>query len=81
MFFKVTETCYTTTSEVYTLGETEVNIFEARSLADLDGYFKDLSDYNDANGLRTLVEIIEADEVEAEMKANDIYGVINIYEV
>ena len=81
MFFKVTETCYTTTSERYTLGETEVHIFEASSLADLDGYFKDLSDYNNANGLRTVVEIIEADEVEAELEANDCFSVINIYDV
>ena len=81
MFFKVTETCYTTTSERYTQGETEVHIFEAPALADLDGYFKDLSDYNNANGLRTLVEIIEADEVEAELKANDCFSVININDV
>ena len=76
MFFKVTETCYTTTSEIYTQGETDVFIFEASSLADLDGYFKDLSDYNSVNGLRTLVEIIEADELEAEMEANEIAEVI-----
>ena len=78
MFFKVTETCYTTTSEIYTQGETDVFIFEASSLADLDGYFKDLSDYNSVNGLRTLVEIIEADEVEAELEANECSSVINV---
>jgi len=81
MFFKVTETCCTSTSEIYTSGETDVFIFEAPSLADLDGYFKDLSDYNDANGLRTLVEIIEADEVEDELEANGCFSVINIYDV
>ena len=81
MFFKVTETCYTTTSEIYTQGETDVFIFEASSLADLDGYFKDLSDYNSVNGLRTLVEIIEDDELEAEMEANEIAEVIKANDV
>jgi hypothetical protein len=76
MFFKVTETCYTTTSKIYTQGETDVFIFEASSIADLDGYFKDLSDYNNTNGLKTLVEIIEANEVEAEMEANEISEII-----
>ena len=76
MFFKVTETCSLTTSKIFTQGETVVSIFEASSIADLDGFFKDMSDCNSATGWKTLVEIVEADKVEAEMKANNISGVI-----
>ena len=76
MFFKVTETCSITTSEIFTQGETIVSIFEAPSLANLDGFFKDMSDCNNTTGWKTLVEIVDADKVEAEMKANNISGVI-----
>lgn len=81
MFFKVTETCTVDTSGVYTRGESEVNIFEAPSLESIDGYFKDLSDYSNAHGLTTLVEILDANEVDSEMKANDCWSIINVNNV
>ena len=77
MFFKVTETCTVDNSERYTNGEVDVNFFEAESLSVLDFYFKDLSDYNLAHGLRTLIEIVDAEDLYAEMKAHDCFNAMS----
>lgn len=69
MFFKVTETCTVDNSDRYTKGEVDVNFFEAENLSVLDFYFKDLSDYNLAHGLRTLVEIVADEDINAEIEA------------
>tara|TARA_R110001592_G_scaffold275808_3_gene542922 strand:- start:529 stop:774 length:246 start_codon:yes stop_codon:yes gene_type:complete len=77
LFFKVTETCTIDTSERYCNGEVDVNFFEAESLSVLDSYFKDLSDYNLAHGLRTLIEIVADEDLDAEMKANDCFNAMD----
>lgn len=77
LFFKVTETCTIDSSDRYTNGEVDVNFFEAESLSVLDSYFKDLSDYNLAHGLRTVVEIVADEDLDAEMEANDCFNAMD----
>ena len=67
MFFKVTETCTIDTSDRYTKGEEEVNVYQALDVETLEDYFAedDLKDYITTHGLDVTIEAITEEEAEA----------------